>query len=329
MRDWTIYKCVLCAGALRLRKDPVEAECAQCETRFPLRENILDTLIQPSPEVIAELQGMANERGLDINNWRSVKVDKCFDATSFAERSRLTENLPGQYYQQTLTNFNQAFDLIMPMLQKRHGRSLRVLEIGSERSYIFLQRFQQLGAECFALNVFFLCKEPNCFPDWPEKTLGDMNRLPYNDGVFDVVMYSATTHHSSDLDMTIRELSRVLKRGGTGLVLNEPLSGILKFLGGPLQQHQRDRYVHENEYPIRRYHRLFRRNGLQPQYLFSAYHDRKLCDADIHPQLRFAKLGRVVAATWRFAPVRKFASKWLAAPGCLIFGLPLNVVLRK
>jgi len=328
MRDWTIYRCILCSGSALGQESAFEVKCEKCGARFPLRENILDTLIEPSPKVIAELQGMANERGIGIDNWREVKIDKRFETVSFAERSLLTENLAGQYYQQTLTNFDQAFERILPAIQNRGGSPLRVLEIGSERDYVFLERFRQIGAECFALNVLFLCKAPNSFRDWPEKTLGDMNMMPYNDGVFDVVMFSATSHHSSDLAMTIGELSRVLKRGG-GLILNDPIRGHLKFLGVRLGQHHRDSYINENEYTIRFYHRLFRHNRLRPEYLFSAYHDRKLCAADIHPQLRFAKLSRLIAAIWKFAPVRNFARNWLPWPGSLIFGLPLNVILHK
>lgn len=112
VRDWTIYRCIFCSGATLGQEDGFEIKCEKCEARFPLRENILDTLIQPSPEVIAELQGMANERGIGSGNWRDVKIDKRFETTSFGERSLLTEQLAGQYYQQTLANFDQAYDRI-------------------------------------------------------------------------------------------------------------------------------------------------------------------------------------------------------------------------
>jgi len=329
MRDWSIYRCVLCLGGTLRQEDAAKVKCVRCGACFPFIEKILDTLIQPSPEVMVELQGMANERGMGIERWLEVKLDRRFEATSFAERSALTETIPGQYYQQTLANFDQAYGRILPAMRKRSGAPLRVLEIGSERDYIFLARFREIGAECLALNVLFLCKEPNPFVEWPEKTLGDMNKLPYRDSSFDVVLFSATTHHSPDLAATIGEFTRVLKPGGTGLILNDPIAGICKFLGGPLLQDDRDSNVHENEYSIRHYDKLFRRNHLQPEYLFSAYHDRKLSEADIHPQLRFARLSRLIAATWKYAPVRNFARKRLTWPGHLIFGLPLNVILYK
>ena len=153
---------------------------------------------------------------------------------------------------------------------------MRVPEVGAEPDYPFLKDFRIVGAECFSLNIHYCCSETEGNEPWVEATLGDMNRLPYADEVFDVILLSATSHHSPNLAVTISELARVSKPNGFILILNDPIKGIIKELGRWEYGARRDSLIHENEYTIIRYERAFRCNGLQAEYLFSAYHDKKL-----------------------------------------------------
>jgi len=155
-----------------------------------------------------------------------------------------------------------------------------------------------------------------------------MNRLPYVNDTFDVILFSATTHHSADVDATIGEVARVLKKGGIALILNDPIKGLIKSLGGA-SEHARDHLIHENEYPISRYRKAFRENSFRCEYLFSAYYDKKLREGDIHRELRFAAVGRVTAKAWKWSWLRGLALKKLVWPAHLVFGLPLNVIAYK
>jgi SAM-dependent methyltransferase len=325
MRDLTIYQCISCFSALTAVTDGSAVCCATCGARYPLLHNILDTLVDPCLEVIQELRANAREQGLPPEEWQSFKVHRITQPRDLDTRLKRSAGEPVQYYQQTTTNFNQA------MLRLGSVDSQQILEIGADYDYYFLRHFRDMNADCYAANVRFSFAEPDEFLRWPEKTLADMNRLPFRDEVFDVVLLSATSHHSSDLEHTVREVARIVKRGGLALFLNDPLKGWLKWMGGPVgrDHHDRDEEIHENEYSISTYHRAFLRAGLKPEYLFSEFHNQKLRNADIHPEQRFASLGRILSTIWRNERFRRFAIRNLLWTAQAVFGFPLNVILRK
>ncbi len=304
-----------------VRSSPA-VRCPACRQLYRYRHNILDTLVQPSEHVIRELQGLAREAGWDPERWEEIKVRCLPEVKTFEERLRETDDSAKQYHRQTLMNFEQAFFTLGPF------RPTRVLEIGAQTDFPFLAKFRSLGAECHAVNIHFFYEDPDRYVGWPEKTLADMNRLPFSDGVFDIVVMSATSHHSPTLDTAIGELARVLKPQGRALVTSDPLSGWLKRLGGSME-HDRDSLINESAYSLFRYHRAFRRSGLTPSYLFSAYYDKKLANAEIRPGTRFATLARIVARAWRVPAVRQFSKRRLLPVACVVFGFPLNVVLTK
>ena len=188
---------------------------------------------------------MAIEAGLGEDRWQDVCVRQNDWVCDFDGRRWNTADLPGQHYDQILAHFDQA----LQRLGLESAIGLKVLEIGAEVDYPFMQRFRDLGAECYAVNISFNYEEPDAFLEFPEKTLADMNDLPFRDGVFDLAILSATSHHSPDLARTFREVYRVLTPRGTVLLLSDPLSGWIKRLG-KRGSHERHALIHENEYSI-------------------------------------------------------------------------------
>jgi len=238
---------------------------------------------------------------------------------TFASRLRETEGQAIEYYQQTLEHFEQA-------LRDLGINPGRVLEIGSEADYFFLQHFRDRGAKCHALNISFMYQEPDEFLEWPEKTLADMNELPFQDGVFDLVLFSATLHHSPDLKRTMREVARVTSSAGTVLVLSEQIGGWFK--RSDRYSHRSDQ-IHETYRSFFEYHTSFTRAGLHPKYLFSEHFDKKLRERRIHPEGRYASLGNMVAWLWKRQQFRKLARGPLLYVAHTLFGFPLNAILRK
>jgi ubiquinone/menaquinone biosynthesis C-methylase UbiE len=55
-----------------------------------------------------------------------------------------------------------------------------------------------------------------------EGRVADAERLPYDDGTFDIVLGHAVLHHIPDLDGSFREILRVLKPGGRFVFAGEP-----------------------------------------------------------------------------------------------------------
>ena len=64
-------------------------------------------------------------------------------------------------------------------------------------------------------------------------------------------------------------------------------------------------------------------------YLFSRYFDETLASAKINPNRRFARFGKFVAALWKIPAFRRLAHGPLLRPAHVLFGFPLNAVLRK
>jgi ubiquinone/menaquinone biosynthesis C-methylase UbiE len=56
-----------------------------------------------------------------------------------------------------------------------------------------------------------------------ERVQGDMQNLPFRDGVFDLVMTSASAHHAGDTRAFFGEVARVLKDGGEFIAALEPV----------------------------------------------------------------------------------------------------------
>ncbi len=263
---------------------------------------------------------MSVEQGRPAEDWDSVRIRHLDVAPTFESRLRETDGQPVEYYQQTQEHFEQALAHLGGLRPKR------VLEVGSEVDYFFLQHFRDIGAKCHAVNISFLYQEPDVFLEWPEKTLADMNELPFQDGVFDLVLFSATLHHSPNLDRTMREVARVTSPAGTVVVLSEQIGGWLK---------RSDRYahrstqIHETYRSFLEYHASFRRAGLHAKYLFSEHFDKKLRERKIHPEGRYANLGNLVARLWKHEQFRNVAHGPLLYVAHTLFGFPLNVILRK
>lgn len=88
-------------------------------------------------------------------------------------------------------------------------------------------------------------------------------------------------------------------------------------------------HINENEYSLQRYNSMFSKAGFQYQHLFSEYHDLKLLNAKIHPQVRFASVAKLVSRAWKISILRKALKNyglWIAQT---VFGFPMNVVLVK
>ncbi len=325
-QPWHLYRCVLChIGSLNgsnVVDGKGEAKCMSCGTVYPVNCNTVDTLLQPSQSVVEELRGLAAERGLPLDRWADVKLRRVDHVPTLEERLAGSAAEPVQYYQQTTESFEQALAVVGV------SSGSRVLEVGPHDPFWFLDRFRRLGAECFALNVLYFYEELDVFAPWPHKALGDMNNMPYQDATFDLVLLSATAHHSSDLDALFGEIARVLVPGGRALVLNEPVEGLVKRLSGA-KGHGRDEHINEHTYRVWDYTSAMRSFDFEWISLFPDFVDRRLRSGNLHEQTRFASVARLVARAWGIARFRRFARSRLLWPAQATIGLPLNVVLFK
>ncbi len=323
---WSVYRCLTCGGAGLDGTGVIDgdgyAECKTCHSRYPVTHHILDALIEPTEAVIHELGGMAVERGLKPAQWADVKI-RCEDhVNTLEELLNLSVGDAVQYYQQTTITFDQAAGLV------DLAESGRVLEIGAQTPYYFLEHFRRPGFECFALNIIYFYQLPDHFGTWPHKALADMNGLPYCSDTFDLVILSATAHHSGSLEQLFVEIARVLRPGGHALVLNEPVEGLLKRLSGRKEE-GRDEHIHEGRYRVWEYTNAVRLAGLSVSPFFSDFFDRTLSTGHLHEDTRFVWLGRVVARFWRNERFRHFARTRLLWVAQATVGFPFNAIVQK
>lgn len=203
-----------------------------------------------------------------------------------------------------------------------------VAEIGAERTLWKLRAIEDLWDAAFAINIFFHVGG-QLPPTRAMRVLGDMNDLPLDDAAVDLLIYSATIHHSSDIHLALREASRVLRSGGRAIVVNEPVAGAAKGLGGALGN-DRDEQIHEDDVTFLQWSRAIRASGLKADHFVPAWFLGQTRDAASLPNgTRFERLAKWAGPIARRAALADLLRTSARVSGQAILGLPINAVLWK
>jgi len=208
--------------------------CTGCCASFPIREGILDLLGKPSEALQHEQHAMSAMRYYVSENPQDyITVSK----ETFQNHAPIFLSLPegdGSYIFRKGGLQNQAENAVrfyqtVDALRLRGNES--VLEIGASFGWA-AARFAQKGCSVVAVDVtdYLLCSDLY-FKAWGvyfERFWADMNRLPFKDGVFDLVFANSVLHHSMDLRGVFSELLRVLRPGGKMVSLAECSLGLFE-----------------------------------------------------------------------------------------------------
>jgi len=161
----------------------------------------------------------------DIQNWwaeNPMTYGETHGQTAFKEGEydlgtrEFFERIDQQFY-----NWNKPlhqekpFDMLFPYEKYRQKK---VLEIGCGLGGM-LMNWARNGAQCTGvdLNPTSIAQTKKRFELYGLEAnirLEDANQLPFEDNSFDYVWSWGVLHHSPNLDLSIRELFRVLKPGG-------------------------------------------------------------------------------------------------------------------
>jgi len=118
---------------------------------------------------------------------------------------------------------------LLPLLEGRHGDNFRALDIGAGNCWLSY-RLTLHGHRPVAVD---LCSNAydgleaaghyaSVLPEFFARIEAEMNCLPFDDAQFDVAIYNASFHYSTDYERTLREALRCLRPGGTILIIDSP-----------------------------------------------------------------------------------------------------------
>ncbi len=236
--------------------------CAACEARYYISEGILDLLPEPDEAVLRERAGW--ERFLE---GASEELDEAWILALPRVHEGVSSNADSVgHWKRQADNFFHLLDLLHLSGQER------VLELGAGRCWAsaYLSR---LGCQVVALDVVRVkhaggLETGAVYLDhgtpYFERVLASMEKLPFRQGTFDLVLSVASIHHSPFLDWVVGEASRVLTPGGRLALTSEPCLGVWKEKRVDNEETQAG--ISEHVYNVLDYRRAFGQSGFEARF---------------------------------------------------------------
>jgi SAM-dependent methyltransferase len=175
---------------------------------------VADLMLDPSPEVTAEAEGL-----------KRFALEMQRDGWDRARILRLPHEEHGYWWAQW-----RGMKRLLETVPFTPGQ--RILDIGANTCWASAA-FARAGLWTVALDISMTEMQGLRTADWWfedqgiyfERVLAQMGSLPFADSSFDWVFCCEVLHHNSRREMAraLREIHRVLRPGGSLLVMNEPL----------------------------------------------------------------------------------------------------------
>lgn len=119
---------------------------------------------------------------------------------------------------------------VLPKIESADSSTCRVLDIGAGNGWLSY-RLAERGYHPIAVDLldndvdglgaarhYLADSSPRSFPRFQ----AEMDHLPFDSGQFDVAIFNASFHYSSDYERTLREVLRCLRRPGIVVVADSP-----------------------------------------------------------------------------------------------------------
>ncbi|MBS3059660.1 MAG: class I SAM-dependent methyltransferase [Candidatus Diapherotrites archaeon] len=291
-------------------------KCRECSESFSVKKGILDLLINPSEEIVKEQKGWTQDESANVNSKEFI-----------LSLPRPADKEHKEWWQEQADNY----EMVLKRLALRGNET--VLDVGAGRTWstrgfakkgcravgIDILREKFVGLECadyyLGGSVFF------------ERVLADMNALPFKAKSFDVVFSTATLHHSSNLNECFGEISRVLKKNGKVVLVNEPTRGVLE--SKEFKHELVDLGVNEHKYSLPEWLSAMKRNGFEVEVMMPRSVERMMETGKVKGDKKYKVfLGKIASFFWRI-PGGKFLLKRMHIAGQLLVGLGVVIIGRK
>lgn len=220
-------QCAAEAALLEVRDDAVPEDTMHCQNCFRKIQKIAGVWRMFTAEqqkrfapLLQDYEHMRREEG------RGSDDPALYLALPFAD---LTGNFTEQWRMRA-RSFRYLERKLMPQLANLLGPSLRILDIGAGSGWLSY-RLALAGHRPVAVNIYANAfgglAAATAFADVLEepfpRSQADMDRLPFEDGQFDVAIFNASLHYSTSYMRTVREAMRCLRPGGIILIADSPI----------------------------------------------------------------------------------------------------------
>jgi SAM-dependent methyltransferase len=280
-------RCPSCRGAL-----DDELACTSCGRRYAIENGIPRLLDPEAPGLAAKLR--------EIEGWpRLAREQGWYEADERVDAALPFLNRDLGWQDRSWGATEHGFQLLLDRYVRPGDR---VLEVGAAKSWA-AQHLLPRACEYVACDLvvdaavglgrgeFFAARSGPYL-----RLQADAERLPLEDGTFDVAFCIATLHHALDLGGMVRELARVTRRGGVVAALNEGTRAPYVSGLNPEQEHEKELGINEHVHTMWAYLWAFVRARLRPVRLEYAEGPGELARRRIAGRL--LRLGALPATLW-------------------------------
>lgn len=302
-----VYECVLCHSPLVFDHWIRELDrcgqytCGRCHTPYEYRDGALNTLINPASEI------------LDL-----IRTEQTRKPHLELPLYRIHSEVPYKTFEEHRINFEAIVSTVLKPSPGIHGT---VLQMGCQETTYPLRWFRTRNYRTFGCCHIMPVTDEMFFQnddlESPQFAVVDYTNLPYANGTFDYVVVSNLLGHLPGLKPILKEIHRILKPGGSLLIVNEPVKGWF------------DKGRHAPKYTLKDYAKTFNACGFRSFSLFFPEYLDQLLHLGRVSALRYKKLGQLFRLFWKVPGLRRHFKRNWTLPGHMVLGIPLHVMLYR
>jgi len=267
-----LLKCPICKGKLKpLLNEPTEdivisgaLNCEKCNKHYNIVKGIPLMFDMDSPNY--------EMKKTEMDGWiKMYKAQGSYGTDDEADRFLpYLDRIPGRKVDEIWKGHAQALDYL---LENFKWQNKNVLEIGACRCWLGRwlaeQKAKYIGCDLLVDDLIGLGRAEFFYREFGlylDRVQGDGEMLPFSNATFNVTITFSSLHHTTNLHKMAGEMSRVTKKGGSIILMNEGFKPIgEKATITPEQKKEKEMYgTNENVFSILRYIFEFVRCGSVP-----------------------------------------------------------------